>query len=295
MYSLYIVWYIFLAGIGSGAYAVASIFGFAGRFSHKPHIQEYGRLAEGGFILGPILVAVGAVFLLFDLNVPARAYLALLSGTPTVLTVGVWLIVLFCPISATLLFARLHHSFSIRRAVETILQIIASILAIGLMTYTGVFLACLPSVPFHHNWLLVLLFILSSFATGLALIALYGFLNQHKKAMIYSLALIPKIDLLFIVLELLTLGAFVWSSLLGDGATRYSLDLLLFGVNAPLFWVGTVAVGLVVPMLLSIWSLKQEQLNVIAVNSLLVILGAFFLRYCLIESGIHIHNFMMLQ
>ncbi len=294
MYSLYIVWYIFLAGMGSGAYAVASIFRFIGRYSGREHVQEYRYIADGGFIAGPILVIIGSVFLLFDLGSPDMAYMALFSTNMSILSIGVWNIVLFCPLAMILIFVRVRTSSKTSTIVSRAFQVFAFLLALGLMTYTGVFLACMRSVPFHHNWLLVVLFVLSSLSCGSAVIALYGFLNQHRKAMKYSLHLIPRIDLVLLVLEIIVLGAFICTSFNDIAASRYSLDLLLNGVESPLFWVGAVLVGLVLPLLLAIVGLRDPLHNFIAASSILVIVGAFFLRYCIINAAVHVFDYVLL-
>jgi formate-dependent nitrite reductase membrane component NrfD len=294
MYSLFIVWYIFLAGMGSGAYAIASLFRFVGRFSGKEHIQEYRHIAEGGFLIGPILVIIGSVFLLFDLGAPEKAFMALLSTNMSVLSIGVWHIVLFCPLSVALLFIRVRTTSRASILISRVLQVFAFLLALGLMAYTGVFLACMKSVPFHYNWLLVALFIISSLSTGAAVIALYGFLNQHKKAMLYSLNLIPGIDLALLVLEILALGAFIGTSYFGGDASRYSLNLLLQGDMAPYFWVGTVLVGLALPLTLTIIGLKEPMVNLIAGGSISTIVGGFFLRYCIISVAIHVFDYVLL-
>ena len=295
MYSLYIVWYIFLAGMGGGAYTVASVFSLARRFSKKRQFQEYRHLADNGFILGLILVASGAVFLLFDLGSPEKAYLALISLRFSILSIGAWLIVLFCLSATASLLNHYHPLISFPSIVEICLQILTLIFAIGLVTYTGVYIAAMPSMPFHNHWLLVVLFVLSSLSTGSAVIAIFGFLNQHRKAMLYSLRLIPKIDMVLIVMEILTLGAFICISYFGDERVTYSLQILMFGERGLFFWLGVVITGLVLPLLCAFLSLRNPQGNLAALSSLFIIVGGFFLRYCLISAGIHISQFIPLQ
>jgi formate-dependent nitrite reductase membrane component NrfD len=294
MYSLYIIWYIFLAGMGSGAYVVAAVFGFAGRLSARPHIKEYGRLAEYCLIVGPVLVAIAAVFLLFDLGSPEKAYLVLVNFHFSILTIGVWVIILFCALTMALALSRLHPLISLPRTLEAVLQTTAFVLAFGLMSYTGVFLATMPSMPFHNDALLVCLFVLSSLSTGAAAIALFAFVNQHRKAMLYSLHLMPRIDVVLLSLELACLAAYLLAAFLKGADQRYSLELLLFGDLAPLFWVGTVGAGLLVP--LGVAGLCRHTLRegTIAINSLLVVTGGFILRYCIIAAGMHLTQLMLL-
>jgi formate-dependent nitrite reductase membrane component NrfD len=294
VYSLSIVWYLFLAGMGSGTYAVASGFGFAGQLTGRRNVQEYGRIAEGGFALGPVLVAIGMVFLLFDLGFPERAWFVIVRFQASILTVGVWSLLLFVLAAGLLALNKLHPQVNFPRALEMALRVIAFLLALLVMGYTGVFLASMKPVPFHHHWLLVVLFVLSSLATGAAAITLYGFLNQQRKAMNYSLRLIPRIDVALITCEALALAAFLLVMFLGSPETRYCLLLLLTGEIAPLFWAGTVVAGLVLPALVAFAEGPSPRPAALAISALLVMLGGFALRYCLVQAGLHLTQLELL-
>jgi formate-dependent nitrite reductase membrane component NrfD len=102
MFSLYIVWYLFLAGAGSGAYVLAATFSLITEQSQSESVREYRGITQGGFYLGPLLVLLGAVFLIFDLGSPEKAYRLFLSTELTYLTFGSWAVLLFCLSSVTL-------------------------------------------------------------------------------------------------------------------------------------------------------------------------------------------------
>ena len=282
MYSLYIVCYLFGAGAGSGAYALSAIFGFAGQLTGDKRIQEYGRIGDSGFLLGPALVALSAIFLFFDLGSPANTWLVIANMHPSILTIGTWSLLGFCLCAGALIL------FEFQSAVRIPLQILAFLLALALMFYTGIYLASMPTIPFHNSWLLIALLVFSSLASGAAVITLYGFLNLHRKAMVYCLRTLPRIDLPLIIIEALILLAYLVHMQLQDSNTAHSVSLLTIGAFAPHFWLGVVLCGLVAPSAIILLEGSQPRPVAQAISSLLVLVGSFTLRYAIVAVGLHI-------
>lgn len=106
MASAYIAWYLFFAGAGAGAFAIASVVDFALRLAPRPHLLKISPITDAGMVLGPIMVAVGCVFLLLDLGDPSIAFNVFLRPS-SILGFGSWAIVLFC------LFAALSLAFGL--------------------------------------------------------------------------------------------------------------------------------------------------------------------------------------
>jgi formate-dependent nitrite reductase membrane component NrfD len=117
---------------------------------------------------------------------------------------------------------------------------------------------------------------------------LYGFLNQQKKAMRYGLRIIPQIDLLFIVLEALTLIAFIILKLLESDVAHKSALYLLFGEPSVIFWFGVVVLGIISPLVISFFSRLSAQSAKWAIDSLAILIGGLALRYALITAGLHL-------
>jgi formate-dependent nitrite reductase membrane component NrfD len=288
VYSLFIVWYLFLAGMGSGAYVLAAIFGFAGGRSRAKGLREYREITRGGFYLGPLLVMFGAVFLIFDLGSPEKAYRLFLSTRFTYLTFGSWVVLVFCLLAAALALLRSTDRVRLPRPVFKTLELIAATCALGIMGYTGLFLSSMPSIPFLNSPLIVVLLIVSSLATGSALIALYGFFNQQRKSMFFGSRIIVRIDLVLIFIEILILAALIVASCFGGDLSAASVGVLLAGAGAPAFWFGVVLLGLAVPCVVGMLGRQSSHMVNQAISSTAVLLGGLALRYALITAGLHV-------
>jgi formate-dependent nitrite reductase membrane component NrfD len=288
MFSLYIVWYLFLAGAGSGAYVLAACFGFAGGRSQAKSMREYREVTRGGFYLGPLLVVFGAVFLIFDLGSPEKAYRLFLSTKFTYLTFGSWVVLVFCLLATALALLRSTDRVKLPRAVFKALELLAAACALGIMAYTGLFLSSMPSIPFLNSPLIVVLLIVSSLATGSALIALYGFFNQQRKSMFFGSRVIMRIDLVLILIETLILTALIVMSCFGGGLGAASVEVLLAGAGAYAFWLGVVLLGLVVPCFAGMLNRQPSHMVNQAISSTAILLGGLALRYALITAGLHV-------
>jgi formate-dependent nitrite reductase membrane component NrfD len=288
LFSSYIAWYLFLGGAGSGAYIVASFFNYAGRYSEKKQVREYREITRGGFYLGPILVALGTIFLIFDLGIPERAYRLFLTTKFTLLTFGSWSILLFFVFALLYILVKSHNDIFIPLFALRILEILAVVAAFCVMTYTGLFISSMPAVPFLNTPIVVILFIVSSLSCGSALITLYGFLNQQKKAMYFGLKIIPRIDTVLIVVEMIVFIVLILQGISVNEVTRKSVDILILGNARILFWVGFVLIGIVVPLALSFLNRRDAQVNLLAISSLAILVGGIALRFCILSSGLHI-------
>jgi formate-dependent nitrite reductase membrane component NrfD len=295
MFSSYIMWYLFFAGAGSGAYTLAALFSYVNRFSPRAHVREYLQIARGGFLCGPLLVLFSVLFLMFDLGSPHKAYLVFVSPTLSVLSVGAWLVLLFVTGSALLFFIRRTLSFHIARTLVLVLEAVTFLFALGVMGYTGVFISSMPSLPFLNSPVVIPLFVASSLSTGAAVITLFGFLNQQKKSMLFSMRLIPTLDLIFIVMETVFLLVLFIMVLTDSNETAHASAVeLISGDEAPLFWGLVVGGGLVVPGCIGVFERRQLRPPLLALSALLLLIGGLALRYCLTQGGFHIGPLLFL-
>jgi formate-dependent nitrite reductase membrane component NrfD len=294
MFSSYIAWYLFLGGMGSGAFALASIFNYIGRYSLRSSLREYRSITRSGFILGPALVMLGAVFLVFDLGSPTKAYTIFLVPKLTLLSFGSWSIVLFCLFALLLLFFRSDSLVHVHRFVIRTVEILGLLLSLCVMAYTGLYVSSMPALPFLHTPLITILFVISSLSTGAALITLYGFFNQHRKSMLYGLRIIPRIDLFFIVLEAALLVSLIVSKYFEADIARKSVIYMLFNEGFYVFWIGVILLGIVIPLAISFFSRHHQQPSRLAVSAVLIIVGGLALRFSIIIGGLHIATTQLL-
>ncbi|GHT80177.1 hypothetical protein FACS1894104_5630 [Actinomycetota bacterium] len=227
VFSPNIAWYLFLAGAGSGAYIIASFFRFAKNFSSNPNFHEYQSIAQGGFYLGPLIVLIGSLFLVFDLGSPQKAFLLLTTPRPTLLTAGTWFIVLFCITAAATLFMRADSGLAVPRLLDTLCGALSLLFAVAVMIYAGILFSSMSALPLLHTPAVVVLLVVSALATGSAVITLYGFLNQQRKSILFSMRIIPKLDISLIALEVLALLAVYFTTTTSITLNRHGAPLLL--------------------------------------------------------------------
>jgi formate-dependent nitrite reductase membrane component NrfD len=294
VFSLFIICYLFFAGAGSGAYALAAVFSFYGRHTARDDLREYRTITRGGFWLGPLLVAFGAVFLIFDLGSPERAFTVFLTPKLTILSFGSWALVSFCllaGISLLLHNAEQAAAQTVPKPLLRLIEVLTLLAALCVMAYTGVLVSSFPAVPFLHTPLVIVLFVLSSFSTGAAVITLYGFFNQQRKSMRYGLRIIPRIDLAFIVLEVVVLGAMLALKYVESSLARDSVYAMVMGEGFLGFWVGIVLLGILLPVGLGCVSRRSPRAisaATWAVSATAILVSGFALRYCLIIGGLHV-------
>lgn len=291
MFNSFIVCYLFLAGMGSGAYTIAAAFSIFGQHSSRGDLREYCNITRGALFLGPLSAAFGVVFLIFDLGAPERAFSIFLTPKTTILNVGAWSILLFCLLAGLLLFLHNAEWASIAKPLLRTIEILTLLAALAVMIYTGVLVSSFPGVPFLHSPLVVALFAASSLSSGVALITLYGFFNQQKKSMRYGLRIISCIDFVLIALEALVLVVLFTQKYLESDVARESVVNVLFGEELLVFWIGVVFLGMGLPVALGgISSLSPQPQSAVtwALSATAILIGAVALRYCLLAGGLRI-------
>lgn len=287
-----IAWYLFLAGTGAGAYLVAVVAGFLG--------ERYRSLVKPGVLLGAPLVAIGCLLLLIDLGVPARFLLTFMQPQTSMMSVGVIIISLFIVLSGVhwVLILVKKGTPKFFRA----LSVAAGIFAVGTAAYTGCLLALVQAVPFWHQPLLPVLFILSALSTGIgAVFVALGIARLVRPEALSDDGLkvaahgLGAVDLPIIVAELLVL----FSMMLIMGSTNTvaatSVAFLTSGGYALAFWLGIIVVGLLVPAVLEIlsftaWKEKAMPavLNMGIVTGACLLVGGLILRFAVVAAGLNI-------
>lgn len=294
MFSLAIIFYLFLAGTGSGVYVLSAISLIAARTSRQKDFRENQKITKGGFWLGPLIVAAGAVFLIFDLGSPEKAYLIFFSPRLSVLGFGTWALVLFCLMAPLTFFLRSSANLSVPQVVQNIVEALTLIAALAIMIYAGVFVSSMPALPLLNTPLTMMLLIASSFSAGAALTTLYGLFNQHKKAMNYGLRSLPLLDVVLIVLEIALLATLLLTKYFEGGLAQYSVMQMLFGSGMKAFWLGVVLCGVLAPLSLAIFIERQRERSsflAYTFNAAGTLLGCFALRYSLVTCGFHVSVF----
>ena len=235
--------YLFLAGMGAGAFALGTLAGWA-----KTPAPTMKLL---GFIIGPVAVAVGTLLLVFDAHAglanPGRFFL-LVTNLNSVMAWGVIILSVF--IAVTVVDAVL---LLVKKSTPKALDVAGVVLAVCVATYTGVLLGdASVAFPLWHPVVLPVLFIVSATSTGFAAVLLITHLSAPTEAHALPFLektgkILPVVEAVLVVVLLVAVSA---TGGAGAGAAAASVANLLSGGYAVAFWLGFVVVGLALPFAL---------------------------------------------
>ena len=285
MASAYIAWYLFFAGAGAGAFAIASAVDFALRLGPRPHLLKIAPITDIGMILGPIMVVVGCVFLLLDLGDPSIAFNVFLRPS-SILGFGSWAIALFCLFAVLSLASGLMPHCRVSKLIEPLSQFLAMVLSLIVILYSGVFYSLFPSVPFLNTPLVPALFTASAFSSAAGLLVVVGFFRQTHEGVLGGMNGLSAIDAAIVVAEALLLTALlVRSVLFSESGASLSSSALLFGDLSLLFWVGVIVVGCVIPLVVDLTCLVHPRSTVLCIGGISALVGGVCLRFCILMAA----------
>jgi formate-dependent nitrite reductase membrane component NrfD len=256
----------FLSGAGAGAWLLGLVLDI--------------RLA---LALGLAFVVLGGLVHLGFLGHPERAWKMMMRPQSSWISRGLWSMVLFMP-TAALYLAGAYGAWSTSSAFSIVMLVLSLIGMAGIFLYKGFVYAVSRAVPLWHSPLLPVSYIAIGIKGGaaLCLIAL-AFVSpdtQSTGAQTWWLAATGA--MVFLLLLEIAMGS-------SDTTVRHSLATLLRGRLAWVFFVGVVALGIVVPAGLVIASYPAS----IGVAGLLVagitsLIGDLSYKYCMNTAGTYV-------
>ena len=150
--------YLFLAGLGGGAFITSAFI----RWRHP----EAVRMRVYGHIIAPVAVIIGLVLLMFDatagLQNPLR-FALLLSNFNSVMTWGVVFLACFMVVSIIVLVMDI-----LKKSVPRWLEIVGAVFGVCVAMYTGALLGVCKTFPLWNTALLPVLFLVSAMSAGAA-------------------------------------------------------------------------------------------------------------------------------
>ncbi len=285
MVSSYIAWYLFLAGAGGGAFLLGSFVDFALRVSNRSWLRGASAVTDAGLLAGPVLVALGTVFLALDLGAPDQAFRLFLTPSGSLLSAGAWALALFCATAFAAFLMGFSDDGPGLRVAETVVSVFAALLALFVVLYAGVFLSLYPAVPFLNSPLVPIVFVASALATGAAVLTIMGFFRFSRDETIGGFASLLRLDAVLVAIEAIAIAAFIIVSLMGDEAAAHSAAELLSGHSAMLFWLGVVLAGIVVPLSVDVECLRSPNPSLFVVGAASTLLGGICLRFSLLVAA----------
>ena len=153
--------------------------------------------------------------------------------------------------------------------------------------YTGVLLSVPPSFPLLNSMLLPVLFLVSALSTGLSAAVLGGSVLARRGGVVLDLQQWSRVHIGLLVVELAALLA--WPGVgSASEAGGTSVQLLVSGDLAPVFWLGLVLAGLVGPVLAFVveTALRGRGHRLALAGEAGVLAGGLALRYLVLLAAV---------
>ena len=296
--------YLFLGGMGAGAFVVAALLYFLDRQSNRKTICIASWAATACLVAGLLL-------LLSELTNPLRGMLlwqSFSNGTSW-MTFGAW--VVFAAVIVFGLMAVLSTEQWVkpvskkwkgypkaRNRMRSVLAVVGIALGLCVAMYTGILLMSVPGVPLWNTLLLPCLFTVSALDPGAALVEIVAVAPKRAVLSNKTHRLLEASVVVLVVLEVAVLAAFLATMQGSDlttatGATAAaSVRLLAQGMLAPFFWLLVGACGLGIPLAMAIAGMvlrkrRKSGRTVMLVGAAGALVGGCALRFLVLMAGLH--------
>jgi formate-dependent nitrite reductase membrane component NrfD len=274
--------YLFLGGVGAGAYTIAAVNGFIG--------EGLERLTAMGLWIGFPALLIGTIFLIADLGTPSKAVLAAMKPKSSWIARGTLIISCFMILSLLHLvlyrFTDVGESNGGKMAMN-IIAVVGIIFAIGTMAYTGILLGASKGIPFWQSGVVPVVFVVSALVTGHFTIMI-GMAQFNAGAALAPLKTMALEAAGLVVLEVLAILFFLQAAHRHPDS-RESAERIL---RKRLFVVGYFILGLGVPLVLMLIAYRaQADTNpgalfpVLILGAFLGLMGGLILRYAVLVCG----------
>ncbi len=274
-------------------------------------------------ILGFVLMNLGMGALFLDLAHKLYVYNVYLAFEPTSpMSWGSWILLLVYPVILVSALIRLPQAWPwlgerlpvLERLSQAIvgrpgnlraLGVANVVVGIGLGIYTGILLSTMVARPLWNSAILGPLFLVSGLSAAAAMVHLMAslvpghpaprsFLGGALAMLVQPLGErapeprtadgLVKADLVFLAVELVLIGLLFIGLASSSASHVASLELLLTGKYATLFWSVVILAGIVVPLLLQ-WLELGHRIPHTILPALLVLAGGFALRWVMVGAG----------
>jgi protein NrfD len=278
--------YLFLGGLAAGILFFAALYTILGKE------KEYPTAVKIAPFLTPVLLSIGLLALLLDLNHKLyfwRLYTVIRLESP--MSWGAWtlmvvtpLSIIWCALNIKAIFPEWDWKYKwiydldafFRKYMKTISwTMLISSLILGV--YTGILFSAFNARPLWNTSILGPLFLTSGLSTGAAAIILLS-KNPHER---HNMA---RIDLMLIGIELFLIVHMFMGFLASTQVHIDAASLFLGGPYTTPFWLFVVTLGLAVPALLEFLEIRGFKMPAFIAPAL-VIFGGLVFRFVIAYAG----------
>jgi sulfite dehydrogenase (quinone) subunit SoeC len=166
-------------------------------------------------------------------------------------------------------------------AAEIVFKALAGTMAFAVTLYTGIILKNVKGVPFWNSLLLPILFIVCGVLGGFGLAVVIA-LNGGD----INLAAAEAGSRWMLIANAVLIVVYLWRASLRESVGRQSVLEQIHGQSAPVFWIGIIILGIVIPLGIAISGLVVEVSSAVLIAAVICeIIGGLALRYCVLKAG----------
>ena len=277
--------YLFLGGLGAGAYVVAAVGTFLG--------DKWLPITNAGLTISFPLVIIGMVFLLAHLGVPMRAPRAIAKPATSWISRGVLVLSAFLVLSIIHFLGQVapadYISSAGSRVLPVVLSIITGLFALFVMLYTGALLSASKGFPFWRTGLLPVLFMCSGLLTGLFASLIAAVIMDKAAITMHHLRTLAFIGTGMTVIEILAIFFFLHAAYRTPD-TKEAAEHMMHGGK---FVFGDLIVGLGVPVVLMLIVYfggveLGTATTLMIIAGILGLIGGLILRLSILAAGMHV-------
>jgi len=258
------LWIAFYAGgLGGGLYLVSLY------FNNLP----------GMFISWLIIAVVKGGAHLVYLGKPLRFWRIVFRPNSSWLARGIIFVITF------VVFALIQLVFSYwmpGTAVEIVFKVLAGISALAVTVYTGFVLNTVKAVPFWNSTMLPLLFVLCGILGGFGLSVIIGLSGGNVDIHAAETG-----SRWLLIANALLIAIYLIAAAHRETTGKKSVMEQMRGNLAPVFWVGIVILGIIIPLVIAFSSyfVVDTSSALIITGVVCEIIGGLALRYCVLKAG----------
>lgn len=289
MWGALIAWYLFLAGLAAGAFLTSVA------VEHwYPTRTRFVVIARS---LAFVSICVGLVLLIIDApgshHNPLALFYLLCGMKSSVMSWGVVILSVSAAIYFVLALTGLlpNKTCAVCTMVEKIrrpLTAVGALFSVGLAAYTGLLIGVIKTAPLWNNALLPVLFTVSALSAGAA--GSYVATALIAKDEVEGMDRVKRTHRNILIAELILVAIMLFNVNTTNPAGAQSVASLICGAYALPFWIGLVAVGLLLPIVIETVELASAKAHTALVAvlgvELCVLIGGFLLRYLIIKAAV---------
>ncbi|MCP4599943.1 MAG: polysulfide reductase NrfD [Proteobacteria bacterium] len=268
--------YLFLGGVGAGAYVVAATGSILG--------SAWANVTNAGLYLSFPVVIIGTLFLLAHLGAPMRAPLAMAKIGSSWISRGVWILSIFILLS--IIHFGLLYTGGEEAVVPVAVPLLGMLFAVFTMLYTGALISGAKGYPFWHTSILPILFLVSGLLTGMFAVVLGMVAIDSTVILADQMKKMAAIGGALIVVELLIIFFFLHSAYKTPDSRESAQRMM--GKSSFIF--GDLILGLFVPLIicLAVYFGMDDvggMTTAMTIAAILGLIGGFLLRNAILAAG----------